>query len=93
MQDAKTVGIISKPDMRAGADIVPALLKWLTKRGIETRVDCQTAKYLKGREGLERDAVPEGCDFVIVLGGDGTLLSAAKAIGRASCRERVFVGV
>ena len=28
--------------------------------------------------------MPEGCDLVIVLGGDGTLLAAARAIGRAS---------
>jgi NAD+ kinase len=32
--------------------------------------------------GLPRADVPEGCDLVIVLGGDGTLLSAARAIGR-----------
>ena len=34
-----------------------------------------------GRDGLPRDEVPEGCQFVIVLGGDGTLLSAARAVG------------
>ena len=34
--------------------------------------------------GLPRPQVPDGCDLAIVLGGDGTLLSAARAVaGRA----------
>ena len=35
-----------------------------------------------GGPGIPRERVPEGCDLVIVLGGDGTLLSAARAIGK-----------
>ena len=46
------------------------------------RLDEETAAYTQGAPGLPRDDVPEGCDLVIVLGGDGTLLSAARAIGR-----------
>ena len=77
----KTVGIISKPGAPAAEKVVPALMEWLRSRHIAARIDEQTAEYLGGG-GMPRDEVPEGCDLVIVLGGDGTLLSAARAIGR-----------
>ena len=77
----KTVGIISKPNSPAG-DLLPKLIEWLSARGIILRIDEQTALYAGGAKGMSRQEVPEGCDMVIVLGGDGTLLSAARAIGR-----------
>jgi len=77
----RTVGIISKPHAPAAVDLVPKLLDWLTRRGIKVRMDELTAGYA-GATGTQRDQVPDGCDLVIVLGGDGTLLSAARAIGR-----------
>src|SRR5437016_5146934 len=78
----KTAGIISKPNSPAGVEIVPKLIEWLARRGIGVRIDEETAVYARGVSGMSRDDVPEGCDLVIVLGGDGTLLSAARAIGR-----------
>jgi NAD+ kinase len=81
MLSVKTVGIISKPNAAAGADVVPRLLEWLSARGIALRCDPETAVYAEGPASIPRDQVPEGCDLVIVLGGDGTLLSAARAIG------------
>jgi NAD+ kinase len=77
----KTVGIVSKPGSDAAPTLVPKLIDWLKQRGIETRLDEPTAKYV-GAAGLAREEVPEGSDLVVVLGGDGTLLSAARAIGR-----------
>src|SRR5450755_445956 len=78
----ETVGIVSKPNSPAAGEIVPKLLEWLADRGIGVRMDEQTALYAGTSNGLARQDVPEGCDLVIVLGGDGTLLSAARAIGR-----------
>ena len=81
MPSIETVGVISKPAVPASADIVPKLLAWLEARGIRVRYDEGTAVYAARPGGLQRREVPEGCDLVIVLGGDGTLLSAARAIG------------
>lgn len=76
----RTVGIISKPEVRAAHTIVPALLEWLAGRGISARLDQVTAGYTSGIEGVARDTLADGCELVIVLGGDGTLLSAARCI-------------
>src|SRR4051812_5401851 len=77
----KTVGIVSKPGSDEAPELVPKVIAWLHERGVETRLDEPTAAYVN-QPGLPREEVPEGCDLVIVLGGDGTLLSAARAIGR-----------
>ena len=78
----KTVGIISKPNSKAAGEIVPKMIEWLHDRGIGVRIDETTAFYAGGVAGLPREEVPETCDLIVVLGGDGTLLSAARAIGR-----------
>jgi len=77
----KIVGVVSKPHVPAAESLVPKLLEWLHGRGIAVRMDEATAFY-GGGAGIARGDVPEGCDLLIVLGGDGTLLSAARAIGR-----------
>jgi NAD+ kinase len=82
MPTIRTVGVISKPNAQAAVTLVPKLLQWLHDRGIHVRIDEPTAFYSGGVAGTPRAEVPEGCDLIIVLGGDGTLLSAVRAIGR-----------
>jgi NAD+ kinase len=81
MPDIETVGIISKPAIPNAAAIVPDLLTWLEARGIRARYDRDTAEYARRPGGLPRPEVPDGTQLLIVLGGDGTLLSAARAVG------------
>ncbi|MGD0498620.1 MAG: NAD(+)/NADH kinase [Bryobacteraceae bacterium] len=81
MSIISAVGIISKPGAEPAGAIAPKLVAWLSARGLRVRMDRETAFYCRAA-GLPREEVPEGCDLVVVLGGDGTLLSAARAIGK-----------
>jgi NAD+ kinase len=81
MPDIKTVGIISKPGVPAAIELVPKLMAWLHDRGISIRYDTETAEYAGTGGATSRTEIPQGADLVIVLGGDGTLLSAARSIG------------
>ena len=76
-----SVCIFSKPNIPEAQQIVSGLLAWLAKHGIQSRVDEQTARYANRSDGLAREVVAEGTQLAIVLGGDGTLLAAARAVG------------
>ncbi len=79
MRDVKTVGIISKPKVPHAAPVVTAILRWLEDRRIAVRCDTATAGYAGRTDGLPREQVADGADLLVVLGGDGTLLAAARA--------------
>ncbi len=81
MPPIETVSVMSKPGIARGYELIPELLNWLAKRGVHTQYDEQTAEYARHNEGLPRERAAEGAQLVIVLGGDGTLLSAARAVG------------
>jgi len=74
----KTVGIISKPRSDRAVTLLPELCRWLKQRGVAVLLDEESAEYV-GSAGLSRDDVAKGAQLLIVLGGDGTLLSAARA--------------
>ncbi|MEQ1885459.1 MAG: NAD(+)/NADH kinase [Bryobacteraceae bacterium] len=75
-----TVGVISKPGSDLAVRVVPEVIAWLEARGMSVRLDPETAGYAK-RDAVPRESVADGAQLVIVLGGDGTLLSAARAVG------------
>jgi NAD+ kinase len=81
MLDIKTVGLIAKPAVDGGAAIVSELVEWLEQRGIQVRCDEVSAEYSGNCKALPRNEVPLGCDLIIILGGDGTLLAGARALG------------
>ncbi len=84
MSVTNKVAIISKPGKPELATIIPHLLDWLRAHEYEALVDRETAAHLKGCDVVEREEIAKRKPrFVIVLGGDGTLLAAARAVAHA----------
>ena len=79
----KKIGIVSKPKKAEIREIVPGLVEWLRERGIEVSIDKETGSILESSEKcLTRNELPGKVDLLVVLGGDGTLLAAARALYR-----------
>jgi NAD+ kinase len=75
----QTIGIISRPRRSNLAVVVPPLLHWFAARGIHVIYDTQTAESLHdSSKGRSREQVAEESQLLLVLGGDGTLLAAAR---------------
>jgi NAD+ kinase len=84
----KKIGIIAKNIPRAhGA--VRKLSKWLAARGKKVLLDERTASDL-GMDGVASKDLPSLVDMVIVLGGDGTLLSAARLVADSKKNVPLF---
>jgi NAD+ kinase len=59
--------------------VAPPLLKWLEERRVQALYDEETAGSLPGStKGKTRPEVADASQLLLVLGGDGTLLAAAR---------------
>jgi NAD+ kinase len=76
----RSVGVFAKPDQPQIAEVVRALEAWLVERGLEVVLGKQAANTT-GVPVTLRPEIAEKIDLMIVLGGDGTLLAVARAIG------------
>jgi NAD+ kinase len=89
------VGIVAKQGLTAAAPHLDNVVRWLAKRGIEPVLETATAALIGAPPALVtagRDELPSQVDLVIVLGGDGTLLSIADRVGDAG-RETPILGI
>jgi NAD+ kinase len=82
MQPGQTfhaIGILSRPRREQLSAVVPPLLKWLEARGVTPVLDEETAAALPGNsKGRSRSLVADASQLLLVLGGDGTMLAAAR---------------
>ncbi len=72
-----------KEDQPQAEGKVRELAAWLQARSIRVRADSRCAGWL-GMEAESREALAKEADLLVALGGDGTLLSIARATGTRS---------
>ena len=87
MADAITrVGLTAKRGLTAASSVLAELAGWLEARGVLTVFEADTARLVglpPGRPTASRESLPNECDLIVVLGGDGTLIGIASQIARA----------
>ena len=77
MRNIERVGFVIKPHAPDIEKILDGLINYFTKKRIEYLLEDEAARKLKEKTGISREKLPDKVDLVIVLGGDGTLLSIA----------------
>lgn len=74
----RKVGFVIKPHAENVEKVLRDLCGYFEGRGIEVVLSKSAAKKLgRPKAGIPREKIPARCDLVVVLGGDGTLLSVA----------------
>lgn len=77
----KKIGIIAKRGEPEAIKAVKDLLRWMKGNSFKFFIESEVAKALKIR-GYSRKEIPSISDIIIVFGGDGTLLSVARLVGK-----------
>lgn len=86
MDSFRNIGLMGRPGNVAVADTLQDVHLFLAEQGCHVIYDEDTAR-LTGRGDLQvctRQDLGEACDLVIVVGGDGSLLHAARTLARSS---------
>src|SRR5262245_26810540 len=80
------VGILAKANLRAAEPHLTDIAGWLATRAVQAVFETDTAALLPSVDGhlvATKSVLASTVDMVVVLGGDGTLLSMADCIGEA----------
>jgi len=76
------IGIIAKKNKPEAVAIARHLVEWLRPKKIEVYTEEEIGKLLSPAlwKPIQREAIPTDMEMIIVLGGDGTLLSVARQV-------------
>jgi NAD+ kinase len=76
-----TVGILCKPRKEDLCSVLPPLVEWLRARNLKVLLDESAAESCSSLDKASaREKLVSESDLLVVLGGDGTLLAAARLL-------------
>ena len=77
----KKIAVFAKVHDPRCLGVASDLIAWLAARDLDPLVEAHLAHHLHYPAGIESAAIPDQAELVVVLGGDGTLISTARLIG------------
>jgi NAD+ kinase len=80
----KSVGILTKPKFPEVKRTLQDVVSWLRARSIDVVLDTTSAILLGEQGGYQKTQLANNADVLLVLGGDGTMLNAARLAGERS---------
>jgi NAD+ kinase len=77
----KRIGVVARVDRADAGTVARELVRWLAVRGCQVVVERETGRIVAdGAAVVELGALPGRVELIVVLGGDGTLLSVARVV-------------
>lgn len=76
----KTIGILTKPKFPDVKHVLKDLVNWLRGQQKEVVLDGKTASLINDPAMYQKSQLATLCDLILVLGGDGTMLTAARLV-------------
>ena len=81
---SKSIGILTKPKFPEVKNTLHDVVSWLRARNIGVILDATSANLLGEQGGSQENQLGSKADVLLVLGGDGTMLNAARIAGERS---------
>ncbi len=78
------IGIVVKRNKPEGVELARKIVEWAGGKGIEPFLEEDVAEQLSVKRGYPKSEIPRRVDLIVVLGGDGTLLSVARLAAEKS---------
>ena len=77
----KSIGILTKPKFPEVKETLQSVVAWLRAKNIVALLDTTSASLLGETGGIQKTQLASQADVLLVLGGDGTMLNAARLAG------------